>query len=98
MTFAVHDWTLAESLEFLQPFSGICSGESFAMADARDITSAAESAWNVAVIRELVPRRLVSRDRLGRPEILEACRELGVRWARLSVGRGGDCALWLRAG
>src|SRR5271156_1963979 len=53
------------------------------MADARDITTVDEAAWTEAVARELVLRRLASRERLGRAEIVEACRELGVRRARL---------------
>jgi hypothetical protein len=67
------------------------------MADVRDITTVDEAAWVETVIRELALPRLASRDRLGRPEILEAGGSaLGGR-AFLSAG-GGDCALWLRAG
>lgn len=59
------------------------------MADACDITTVDEAAWTEAVARELVLRRLASRERLGRAEIVEACRELGVgRGAALSAFAG----------
>jgi putative transposase len=53
------------------------------MADARDIRTVDEAAWKGAVAREAVLRRLAARERLGRAEVLEACRELGVRRSRL---------------
>jgi len=53
------------------------------MSDARDITTVDEAAWTEAVARELVLRRLAGRERLDRAEVLEACRKLGVKRARL---------------
>src|SRR5271163_3671261 len=53
------------------------------MADARNITTVDEAAWNEAVARATVLRRLAGQERLSRADILEACRELGVRRARL---------------
>ena len=56
------------------------------MADACDITTVDEAAWNEAVARELVLRRLAGQERLNRAEVVQACRELGVRRARLVSG------------
>ncbi len=53
------------------------------MAGARDITMVDEAAWKEAVARELVLRRLAGQQRLDRAEVLAACRELGLRRARL---------------
>ena len=53
------------------------------MADARDITAVDEAAWSEAVARVNVLRRLAGQERLSRADVLEACRELGVRRARL---------------
>ena len=49
----------------------------------RDITTVDEAAWNKAVARATVLRRLAGEERLSRADILGACRELGVRRARL---------------
>ena len=49
------------------------------MADACDITTVDEAAWNEAVARELVLRRLAGQERLNRAEVVQACRELGVQ-------------------
>jgi hypothetical protein len=54
-----------------------------AMADARNITTVDEAAWNEAVARATVLRRLAGQERLSRADVLEACRELGIRRARL---------------
>jgi len=53
------------------------------MADARDIATVDEAAWNEAVARATVLRRLAGQERLSRAVVLEACRELGVKRARL---------------
>ena len=53
------------------------------MADARDIATVDEAAWNEAVARAAVLRRLAGQERLSRAVVLEACRELGVKRARL---------------
>ena len=44
------------------------------MADACDITTLDEAAWNEAVARELVLRRLAGQERLNRAEVVQACR------------------------
>ncbi len=53
------------------------------MADARDIATVDEAAWKEAVARANVLRRLAGQERLSRAVVLEACRELGIRRARL---------------
>jgi putative transposase len=53
------------------------------MADAHDITVVDEAAWNEAVVRATVLRRLAGQARLNRADVLGACQELGIRRARL---------------
>lgn len=53
------------------------------MADRLDITDAADGAWEQAVQREAVLRRLTEQPRISRADFLAACRELGVKRSRL---------------
>ena len=53
------------------------------MANARDITAVEQVAWNEAVARAAVLRRLSGQERLSRADVLGACQELGIRRARL---------------
>ncbi|WP_299682825.1 transposase family protein [uncultured Roseobacter sp.] len=53
------------------------------MADRLDITDAADGAWEQAVQREAVIRRLTNQQRISRADFLAACRELGVKRSRL---------------
>lgn len=53
------------------------------MADRLDITDAADGAWEQAVQREGVIRRLTNQPRISRSDFLAACRELGVKRSRL---------------
>ncbi len=53
------------------------------MAEHLDITDAADGAWEQAVQREAVIRRLTEQPRISRSDFLAACRELGVKPSRL---------------
>jgi putative transposase len=53
------------------------------MVDRLDITAADDVAWEQAVQREAVIRRLVEASRISRSDFLAACRELGVKRSRL---------------
>jgi putative transposase len=54
-----------------------------AMMDRSDINAFDDTAWEQAVAREAVIRRLASQDRPDRAEFLSACRELGLKRSRL---------------
>lgn len=49
------------------------------MVDRLDITAAADGAWEQAVQREAVIRRLTNQKRISRSDFLAACRELAVK-------------------
>lgn len=53
------------------------------MGQELDKSSVVAAAWKEAVAREAVIRALVSSDQPSRVEILRACRELGLKRARL---------------
>lgn len=53
------------------------------MMDRSDINAFDDTAWEQAVAREAVIRRLASQDRPDRAEFLSACRELGLKRSRL---------------
>lgn len=53
------------------------------MVDRLDITAAADGAWEQAVQREVVIRRLSNQQRMSRADFLAACQELGVKRSRL---------------
>ncbi len=53
------------------------------MMDRSDINAFDDTAWEQAVAREAVIRRLASQDRRDRAEFLSACRELGLKRSRL---------------
>ena len=53
------------------------------MTDRSDISAADDTAWEQAVAREAVVRRLASQARPDRTEFLSACRELGLKRSRL---------------
>ena len=53
------------------------------MVDRLDIAGADDDAWEQAVQREAVIRRLTNQQRISRAEFLGACRELGVKRSRL---------------
>ncbi len=53
------------------------------MADRSDINVVGDTAWEQAVVREAVIRRLATNARPGRAEFLLACRELGLKRSRL---------------
>lgn len=53
------------------------------MADRTDFNAADDAAWDRAVAREVVIRRLASQARPTRADFLSACRELGLKRSRL---------------
>ena len=53
------------------------------MVHGRDRDTIDDAAWNEAVAREIVIRRLVSLDSPSRSDFLRACHELGLRRTRL---------------
>ncbi|GAW37408.1 transposon Tn7 transposition protein TnsB [Roseovarius sp. A-2] len=53
------------------------------MVDRSDINAVDDAAWEQAVAREAVVRRLAEQPRIARAEFLKACRELGVKRSRL---------------
>ena len=53
------------------------------MADRTDICVVDDAAWERAVAREAVIRRLASSGSPGRAEFLSACRKLGIKRSRL---------------
>ena len=53
------------------------------MVDRSDIVRAEDGAWEQAVEREAVVRRLAEQPRIARSDFLAACRELGVKRSRL---------------
>lgn len=53
------------------------------MADRSDIIAAEDEAWEQAVERESVVRRLAEQPRVVRADFLAACRDLGIKRSRL---------------
>ena len=53
------------------------------MADRSDIIAAEDGAWDQAVEREAVVRRLAEQPRIRRADFLAACRDLGIKRSRL---------------
>ncbi len=53
------------------------------MVHGPDKETVGDAAWNEAVAREAVIRRLVSLDCPGRSDFFRACRELGLKRTRL---------------
>ena len=53
------------------------------MVDRSDINAADDAAWEQAVAREVVIRRLASKATPNRAEFSQACRELGLKRSRL---------------
>ena len=53
------------------------------MVDRADINAVDDAAWEQAVVREAVIRRLASKASPNRAEFLKACRDLGLKRSRL---------------
>jgi putative transposase len=53
------------------------------MVDRSDIIAAEDEAWDQAVEREAVVRRLAEQPRIPRADFLAVCRDLGIKRSRL---------------